>query len=161
MAGPLPPPLLMAQPLRRENFCLSVGILLGCDNIFQKNRDFFLWKAQSSMKSPEYYTMPGVLYNARSSIQCLEFYTMPGVLYNARRFLYKPGVIYNARRFLYKTRSSLQCSEFNTKPGKSLNLGSLLEQSERGFFDGVDISGNHRLDFRKKTFFTEQSLKNI
>ena len=55
------------------------------------------------------------MQNPEVSIQNLEFYTMPGVLY---------------------------------KPGKSLNrrfaaIYGPLEQSERGFFDGVDIFGTH------------------
>ena len=64
-----------------------------------------------------------------------EFYTMPGVLYNARRFLQ------NAR--------------------SSAAIQGPLEQLERGFFDGVDILGTHRLDFRKKSFSLNSPFKEM
>ena len=91
--------------------------------------------------------MPGVLYNARSSIQypeisiqCSEFYAMPGDLYTM------PGVLYNARRFLLKIFKSTFCSP----------LGP-LRAIEARFFDGVDILGTPRLDFRKKKHFSLNS----
>ena len=97
-----------------------------------------------------FYTMPGVLYNTRrflynarssiqcseSSIQCPEFYRMPVVLQNARSSIQCPEI-------------SIEFPEFYTISGdffkKSLQrfaaIQGPLEQSEGGFFDGVDILG--------------------
>ena len=88
--------------------------------------------------------MPGVIYNARSSIQSSELYKKPGVLTKlgvlckTGGFYTMPGVLYNARRVLYKP--------------------VVLYNSRRFLLYGVDILGTHRLGFRKKKFFTEQSL---
>ena len=54
----------------------------------------------------------------------VDFYTMPGEFYRM------PGDFY--KKSLNQRFAAIQ---------------GPLEQSERGFFDGVDILGTHRLDF--------------